>query len=87
MAAAAEYDGSNRGAVAEFVSFLESHAVQESEASGVVRVMTVFTESKGLTFDMSVVTGLAREGCQRRRHSPSRGGEPPTSGMPAPIEG
>lgn len=83
LAAAAEYDGSSRGAVSEFVSFLESHAVQESEASGVVRVMTVH-QSKGLTFDMSVVTGLDGRGANGTDILHLGGGEPPTWGCLLP---
>ena len=61
LAAAAEYDESNKGSLSEFVSFLESHVVQEAEASGVIRVMTLH-QSKGLTFDMSIVIGLDGKG-------------------------
>jgi len=85
LAAAAEYDGSNRGSVSEFVSFLESHAVQESEASGVVRVMTVH-QSKGLTFDMSVVTGLDGRGANSTDILHLGGGEPPTWGSLLPSK-
>ena len=85
LSAAAEYDGSNRGAVSEFVSFLESHAVQESEASGVVRVMTLH-QSKGLTFDMSVVTGLDGRGANSTDILHLGGGEPPAWGCLLPSK-
>lgn len=85
LAAAAEYDGSDRGSVSEFVSFLESHAVQESEASGVVRVMTIH-QSKGLTFDMSVVTGLDGRGANSTDILHLGGGEPPTWGCLLPSK-
>jgi ATP-dependent exoDNAse (exonuclease V) beta subunit len=85
LAAAAEYDGSNRGAVSEFVSFLESHAVQESEASGVVRVMTLH-QSKGLTFDMSIVTGLDGRGANSTDILHLGGGEAPAWGCLLPSK-
>ena len=85
LSAAAEYDGSNRGAVSEFVSFLESHSVQESEASGVVRVMTLH-QSKGLTFDMSIVTGLDGRGANSTDLLHLGGGEPPTWGCLLPSK-
>ena len=85
LAAAAEYDAANRGSVSEFVSFLESHVVQESEASGVVRVMTLH-QSKGLTFDMSVVTGLDGKGGGNADILHLGGGEPPTWGCLLPCK-
>lgn len=85
LAAAAEYDGAHRGSVAEFVSFLETHEVQESEASGVVRVMTVH-QSKGLTFDMSVVTGLDGRGANGTDILHLGGGEPPEWGCLLPSK-
>jgi ATP-dependent exoDNAse (exonuclease V) beta subunit len=85
LAAAAEYDAANRGSVSEFVSFLESHVVQESEASGVVRVMTLH-QSKGLTFDMSVVTGLEGKGGGNADILHLGGGEPPTWGCLLPSK-
>jgi len=85
LAAAAEYDGSGRGSVAEFVSFMESHVVQEAEASGVVRVMTVH-QSKGLTFDMSVVTGLDGKGANSTDILHLGGGEHPTWGCLLPSK-
>jgi ATP-dependent exoDNAse (exonuclease V) beta subunit len=57
LAAAANYDAGSRGSIWDFVSHIESHSVQEQESSGVVRIMTVH-QSKGLTFDMSIVSGL-----------------------------
>ena len=85
LAAAAEYDGSGRGSVSEFVSFMESHVVQEAEASGVVRVMTVH-QSKGLTFDMSVVTGLDGKGANSTDILHLGGGEHPTWGCLLPSK-
>jgi len=85
LSAAAEYDSSNRGSVSEFVSFLESHVVQESESSGVVRVMTVH-QCKGLTFDMSVVTGLDGKGGNNNDSLHLGGGEPPAWGCLLPSK-
>ena len=85
LAAAAEYDESNKGSIAEFVSFLESHVVQESEASGVVRVMTLH-QSKGLTFDMSLVTGLDGRGGSNHETLHLGGGEPPAWGCLLPSK-
>jgi len=85
LSAAAEYDGSNKGSVAEFISFLESHIVQEAEAAGVVRVMTLH-QSKGLTFDMSIVTGLDGKGGNNTDVLHLGGGEPPTWGCLLPAK-
>lgn len=85
LSAAAEYDGSGRGSVSEFVSFLESHVVQEAEASGVVRVMTVH-QCKGLTFDMSLVTGLDGKGGNNTDILHLGGGEPPAWGCLLPSK-
>ena len=85
LSAAAEYDGAGRGSVSEFVSFLESHVVQEAEASGVVRVMTVH-QCKGLTFDMSVVAGLDSKGGNNTDILHLGGGEPPTWGCLLPSK-
>jgi len=59
LASASDYDASDRGAIADFVSFIENRRIEEPESSGVVRVMTIH-QSKGLTFDMTVVSGLDR---------------------------
>jgi ATP-dependent exoDNAse (exonuclease V) beta subunit len=85
LSAAAEYDGSGRGSVFEFISFLESHVVQEAEASGVVRVMTVH-QCKGLTFDMSLVTGLDGKGGNNTDILHLGGGDPPTWGCLLPSK-
>ena len=85
LAAAAEYDESNKGSLSEFVSFLESHVVQEAEASGVVRVMTLH-QSKGLTFDMSIVTGLDGKGGNPGDTLHLGGGVPPTWGCLLPSK-
>jgi ATP-dependent exoDNAse (exonuclease V) beta subunit len=63
LAAAADYDAGSRGSIWDFVSHIESHSVQEQESSGVVRIMTVH-QSKGLTFDMTIVSGLDGQGGQ-----------------------
>ena len=83
LAAAAEYDESNKGSLSEFVSFLESHVVQEAEASGVVRVMTLH-QSKGLTFDMSIVIGLDGKGGNMGDTLHLGGGVTPTWGCLLP---
>jgi len=83
LSAAADYDASKRGPVSEFVSFLESHMVQESEGTGVVRVMTLH-QSKGLTFHMSVVTGLDGRGAGSSDILYLGGGEPPAWGCLLP---
>ena len=59
LRAASEYDASARGPIDDFVSFIERRKVEEPESSGVVRLMTLH-QSKGLTFDMTVVSGLDR---------------------------
>lgn len=85
LAAAAEYDESNKGPITEFVSFLENHAVQEVESSGVVRVMTLH-QSKGLTFDMSIVIGLDGKGGNFGDILHLGGGEPPRWGCLLPTK-
>ncbi len=85
LAAAAEYDESNKGSISDFVSFLESHVVQEAEASGVVRVMTLH-QSKGLTFDMSIVIGLDGKGGNHVDTLHLGGGAPPTWGCLLPSK-
>ena len=85
LSAAAEYDSSNKGSISEFVSFLESHVVQEAEASGVVRVMTLH-QSKGLTFDMSIVTGLDGKGGNHGETLHLGGGVPPKWGCLLPSK-
>lgn len=85
LSAAAEYDESNKGSISEFVSFLESHVVQEAEVSGVVRVMTLH-QSKGLTFDMSIVTGLDGKGGNHGETLHLGGGVPPTWGCLLPSK-
>jgi len=85
LSAAGEYDASGRGPVAEFTAFLEGHVVQEAEASGVVRVMTVH-QSKGLTFDMSIVAGLDGKGSGNGDDLHLGGGHPPTWGCLLPTK-
>ncbi len=57
--AAAAFDSSRTAAdgVHAFLDFLDGWRVQEAESADVVRVMTVH-QSKGLTFDLTVVSGL-----------------------------
>jgi ATP-dependent helicase/nuclease subunit A len=83
LSAAGEFDASGRGPVEEFTAFLEGHVVQEAEASGVVRVMTVH-QSKGLTFDMSIVAGLDGKGVNGTDVLHLGGGNPPTWGCLLP---
>lgn len=59
LEAAAAFDGQRAAAdgVHTFLDFLDGWRVQEAESTDVVRVMTVH-QAKGLTFDMTVVSGL-----------------------------
>ena len=84
LSAAAEYDKGRRGDIAEFIAFLESHVVQEPESTGVVRVMTVH-QSKGLTFDMTIVSGLEGKGAGNT-DSLHLEGEPPSWGCLLPSK-
>ena len=83
LAAAAEYDAGTKGSVTDFILFLENHSVQEPESSGVVRVMTVH-QSKGLTFDMTVVAGLDGKGAHPAERLHLGGGHPPAWGCLIP---
>lgn len=83
LSAAGEFDAAGRGGVEEFTAFLEGHVVQEAEASGVVRVMTVH-QSKGLTFDMSIVAGLDGKGLNSTDVLHLGGGNPPSWGCLLP---
>lgn len=55
--AAAVFDQSGSRDVAEFIQFMERHAVREPEGAGVVRVMTIH-KSKGLGFDVVILPDL-----------------------------
>ena len=83
LAAAGEYDEGTPGAVSDFISFLENHSVQEQESSGVVRVMTVH-QAKGLTFDMTVVSGLDGKSPASSERLYLGGGHPPSWGCLLP---
>ena len=83
LAAAGEYDEGIPGSVSDFISFLENHSVQEQESSGMVRVMTVH-QAKGLTFDMTVVSGLDGKGPASSERLHLGGGHPPSWGCLMP---
>jgi ATP-dependent helicase/nuclease subunit A len=59
LLAASQFDARRRAQhdLAAFIDFLENHQTREPEGAGVVRVMTVH-QSKGLGFDMVVVSGM-----------------------------
>lgn len=61
LLAAEEFDSRRKSSdgILEFLRFVENRETQETEASGVVRVMTVH-QSKGLGFDMVIAAGLDR---------------------------
>jgi ATP-dependent helicase/nuclease subunit A len=66
IAAAALFDATGSREVAEFVAFMERHAVRGTEVSGVVRVMTIH-KSKGLGFDVVVLPDLEGQRIDQRR--------------------
>lgn len=66
VAAAALFDESGSRDVAEFVAFMEQHAVRGTEMAGVVRVMTIH-KSKGLGFDVVVLPDLEGQRIDQRR--------------------
>ena len=61
LLAAEEFDARRKASdgILDFLRFVENRETQETEASGVVRVMTVH-QSKGLGFDMVIAAGLDR---------------------------
>jgi superfamily I DNA/RNA helicase len=63
LLAAEEFDSRRKPAdgILDFLRFVENRNTQEAEASDVVRVMTIH-QSKGLGFDMAIVSGLDRRG-------------------------
>lgn len=65
-AAAALFDATGSREIAEFVSFMQRHAVRDAEAGGVVRVMTIH-KSKGLGFDVVVLPDLEGQRLDQRR--------------------
>ena len=66
IAAAALFDATGSRDMAEFVAFMERHAVRGAEVSGVVRVMTIH-KSKGLGFDVVVLPDLEGQRIDQRR--------------------
>jgi ATP-dependent exoDNAse (exonuclease V) beta subunit len=66
VAAAALFDATTSRDVAEFIGFMERHALKGSEMSGVVRVMTIH-KSKGLGFDVVVLPDLEGQRIDQRR--------------------
>ncbi len=64
--AAGLFDGTGSRDVAEFVRFMEDHAVRENEAAGSVRVMTIH-KSKGLGFDVVLLPDLEGNRLDLRR--------------------
>jgi ATP-dependent helicase/nuclease subunit A len=63
LLAAEEFDSRRKASdgIHDFLRFVESRQTQETEATGVVRVMTIH-QSKGLGFDMVIASGLDRAG-------------------------
>jgi ATP-dependent exoDNAse (exonuclease V) beta subunit len=59
LAAAREFDSSRKPSdgIFELLDFINAHQITETESPDVVRVMTVH-QAKGLTFDMTIVSGL-----------------------------
>ncbi|MDP3073276.1 MAG: UvrD-helicase domain-containing protein [Opitutaceae bacterium] len=66
VAAAALFDATGSREVAEFVAFMERHAVRETEVAGVVRVMTIH-RAKGLGFDVVVLPDLEGQSIDQAR--------------------
>jgi ATP-dependent helicase/nuclease subunit A len=66
VAAAALFDETGSREVAEFVAFMERHAVRGTEMAGVVRVMTIH-KSKGLGFDVVLLPDLEGQRLDQRR--------------------
>jgi ATP-dependent helicase/nuclease subunit A len=64
--AAGLFDVTGSREVAEFVRFMESHAVRENESAGAVRVMTIH-KSKGLGFDVVILPDLEGNRLDLRR--------------------
>ena len=64
--AARVFDETGRREVAEFCAFAESYTVRETEAPGVVRVMTVH-KAKGLGFDFVILPDLEGQRLAQRR--------------------
>ncbi len=77
IAAAAEFDEGGSRDVAEFIEFAENWSVRDTDAAGVVRVMTIH-KSKGLGFDVVILPDLEGDSIATRRgglavqHAPDR---------------
>ena len=63
LLAAEEFDACRKPGdrILDFLRFVEKRQTQETEASGVVRIMTIH-QSKGLGFDMVIASGLDKKG-------------------------
>lgn len=63
LLAAEEFDACRKSSdgITDFLRFVENRQTQENEATDVVRIMTVH-QSKGLGFDMVIVSGLDKKG-------------------------
>ena len=63
LLAAEEFDACRKSGdgIWDFLRFVEKRQTQETEASGVVRIMTIH-QSKGLGFDMVIASGLDKKG-------------------------
>lgn len=63
LLAAEEFDACRKpgDGILDFLHFVENRQTQETEASGVVRIMTIH-QSKGLGFDMVIASGLDKKG-------------------------
>ena len=63
LLAAEEFDACRKSSdgIPDFIRFVENRQTQENEATDVVRIMTVH-QSKGLGFDMVIVSGLDKKG-------------------------
>jgi ATP-dependent helicase/nuclease subunit A len=66
VAAAARFDATGSRDAAEFVAFVERHAVRGPDVAGVVRVMTLH-KSKGLGFDVVFLPDLEGQRIDQRR--------------------
>ncbi|HTB81546.1 MAG TPA: UvrD-helicase domain-containing protein [Opitutaceae bacterium] len=64
--AAGLFDATGRRDVAEFVQFMERHAVRDTESAAAVRVMTIH-KSKGLGFDVVLLPDLEGKKLDQRR--------------------
>lgn len=65
-AAAGLFDATGSRDVAEFIAFMERHAVRDLESTGALRVMTIH-KSKGLGFDVVILPDLEGQRLDSRR--------------------